>query len=184
MNFNNRVFFLCLYVNYAKATLGFGPTSRLPACQIGTFFVDITFTPQTMFPIPVNLLNDLGRQNETTHIESWHSCEDRVNKYQSALIWKHLADPTELGFNLGQKRAKFLKGRPISTLWEPQVGEGLRLSCGLRLSKPNRVSCPFQRKHIPYTRISSSFWTTQGKYEVFNFLHFPSKCHWAGFQSI
>ena len=77
---------MCLYVNYAKATLSFGPTSRLPACQIGTFFVDITFTPQTMFPIPVNLLNDLGRQNETTHIESWHSCEDRVNKYQSALI--------------------------------------------------------------------------------------------------
>jgi hypothetical protein len=96
MNFNKR-FFLCLYVNYAKAMLSFGPASRL----LGTFFIDITFTPQTMFSIPVNLLNDLGRQNETTHIESWHSCEGRVNKYQSILIRKHLADPIELGFNLG-----------------------------------------------------------------------------------
>ena len=184
MNFNKRVFSCVCMLTMPRphSVLGLQAGSQ-PAKQ-EPFFVDITFTPQTMFPIPVNLLNDLGRQNETTHIESWHSCEDRVNKYQSALIWKHLADPIELGFNLGQKRAKFLKGRPISTRWELQVGEGLRLSCGLQLSKPNRVSCPFQRKRIPYTRISSSFRTTQGKYEVFNFLHFPSKCHWAGFQSI
>jgi hypothetical protein len=31
------------------------------------------------------------------------------------------------------------------------------LSCGLGLSEPNWVSCTFQRKHVPYPRISESF---------------------------
>jgi hypothetical protein len=45
------------------------------------------------------------------------------------------------------------------------------LSRGFGLSKPNRVSCTLQRKHISHTRFRHRTDPPQGKYEVFNFLH-------------
>jgi hypothetical protein len=52
------------------------------------------------------------------------------------------------------------------------------LSHGLGLSKPNRVSCTFQRKHILYTRISASCRASSRKVRGLQFLALiPSKCH-------